>query len=290
MVTSHKCAKVAINKVQCRESKKIIFDFGANEGQNLQYFIKNSDLVIAVEPNPKLAKLINDRFSSEILDGNLVVENVALVDEKPSGLVDFYINKNVHVNSHLDKPAKPEKYLKISVMGVLPSDLVKKYLKSGDVLHYIKIDLEGYDAKVLSNLFRNKIYPNFISAEFQSVDVFAQLVLSGKYNAFKLGDKVKKTYDYTALVLVPSGRFGTDLPGEWLGIDSFFYFLAVNGDKGIDIHASLLDSPNILIGSKYSPKNPKYLFDRLIVIIFKNIFRFFEEQMRRILRFLRKCL
>lgn len=275
---------------------KIIFDFGANKGQNLDYFLKNSDLVVAVEPNPLLVQLINDRFSSEILNGNLVVENIALVDEETSGLVDFYINKNAHVNSSLDKPAKPEKYQTISVVSMLPSDLIKKYYKSGDVLHYIKIDLEGYDAKVLSELFSSKIYPNFVSVEFQAVDVFAQLVLSGKYDAFKLGDKMKKniTHDYEPLELSlgrqTSGRFGNDLPGEWLNIDSFFHFLALNGEKGIDIHASLLDVPNISIGSKYSPISSKHLFNRLKINILKIIFNFFEEQSRRVSRYLKKCL
>jgi FkbM family methyltransferase len=253
-------------------------------------------MLLAVEPNPDLAQWINDRFSSEVFNGKLAVENVALVDKRPSGLVDFYINKNFDVNSSLNKPAKPGKHQKVSVIGMLPSDLVKKYCKQGDELHYIKIDLEGYDAKVLSELFRNKIYPNFISAEFQCVDVFAQFVLSGKYNAFKLGDRVTKNKIYgnkpseLSLGFATSGRFGIDLPTEWLDADSFFYFLALNGEKGIDIHASLMDLPNISIGSKYSSLNSKYLFNVLKIRIIKNISRFVEEQRRRIIRFLRKSL
>jgi len=75
---------------------RIIFDLGANKGQNLDYFLTNSELVVANEPNPDLCKLIHSRFSSEISDGKLFVENVCLVDRNLSGsFVNFYINKKV---------------------------------------------------------------------------------------------------------------------------------------------------------------------------------------------------
>ena len=33
---------------------KIIFDFGANQGQNLNYFLEKADIVIACEANSNL--------------------------------------------------------------------------------------------------------------------------------------------------------------------------------------------------------------------------------------------
>ena len=31
---------------------KVIFDIGANEGQNIDYFLDKADIVIAIEANP----------------------------------------------------------------------------------------------------------------------------------------------------------------------------------------------------------------------------------------------
>ena len=45
---------------------KIIFDFGANKGQNIEYFLKHADLVVSVEANPRLCELINTRYQTEI--------------------------------------------------------------------------------------------------------------------------------------------------------------------------------------------------------------------------------
>ena len=128
-------------------------------------------------------------------------------------------------------------------------------------MHYIKIDLEGYDTKILNDLFSNHIYPDYISAEFQSIDVFAQLITSDKYKAFKLGDKVKNNgiYDHklklSGVMDKNSGRFGNDIPGDWLNMDSFFYYLAARGPKGIGIHATLLNRPNLSINPEYQSIN-----------------------------------
>ena len=109
---------------------KLIFDFGANNGQNLAYFIEKSDLVVAVEPNPMCVELINKKFFQEILDGRLVVENIVLVDSyTASGLVNFYINKKAHTNSTVIQPKKSENYETIRLLSMTAHDMIKKYLK-----------------------------------------------------------------------------------------------------------------------------------------------------------------
>ena len=44
--------------------KKIIYDFGANNGDDIPYYLMKADEVIAVEANPKLCDVIKNRFSS----------------------------------------------------------------------------------------------------------------------------------------------------------------------------------------------------------------------------------
>ena len=38
--------------------KKVIYDFGASDGRNIPYYLLKSDLVIAVEANPKNCEVI----------------------------------------------------------------------------------------------------------------------------------------------------------------------------------------------------------------------------------------
>ena len=46
--------------------KKIIYDFGASDGKNIPYYLLKSDLIVAVEANPKSSKilLISDNRSA----------------------------------------------------------------------------------------------------------------------------------------------------------------------------------------------------------------------------------
>ena len=46
--------------------KKIIYDFGASEGENIPYYLLKSDLIIAVEANQKSCEIIKQRFYKEI--------------------------------------------------------------------------------------------------------------------------------------------------------------------------------------------------------------------------------
>ena len=54
--------------------KKIIYDVGSNNGDDIPYYLLKSDLVIAIEANPKLCNLINERFNKEISQVNITVK------------------------------------------------------------------------------------------------------------------------------------------------------------------------------------------------------------------------
>ena len=58
----------------------IIYDFGSNNGynNNIPYYLKKADIVVAVEANPSLCQHIANRFSPVINDGRLFVENCVL--------------------------------------------------------------------------------------------------------------------------------------------------------------------------------------------------------------------
>jgi hypothetical protein len=108
--------------------RRIIYDLGANNGDDIPYYLLKSDLVVAVEANPGLCGLMNVRFRTEVLDGRLVVENCVITAEDGGGSVDFYIHKSKHVLSRLPAPlpGNAAKFDKV----VLPSKCVSEILKT----------------------------------------------------------------------------------------------------------------------------------------------------------------
>jgi hypothetical protein len=77
---------------------KIIYDLGANDGNNIPYYLLKADTVIAVEANPTLTAKINVDFSKEIAARRLFVVNAVLVDTEADADVNFYLHKFAKIN------------------------------------------------------------------------------------------------------------------------------------------------------------------------------------------------
>lgn len=239
----------------CPSSRKIIYDFGANNGDDLPYYLKKADLVVAVEANPTLCRQIEERFSAEIQEGRLRVENCVVVDQGNDPEVYFYVHKRHHVLGQFPEPDE-------SVIGDynkvrLPAQPVMEILRKYGLPYYIKIDIEHYDEVILRELFRNGIKPAFISSEASSIQVFALLAGRGDYAAFKLvdGATVGKKYKNHPISVggrremysFPShsaGPFGDDIPGPWMTGDDLFRLLAAKKLGWKDIHATNLVQPD----------------------------------------------
>jgi hypothetical protein len=56
----------------------IIYDFGANNGDDIPYYLMKADIVVAVEANPALCRSIETRFNNAIRSRQLFVENCVL--------------------------------------------------------------------------------------------------------------------------------------------------------------------------------------------------------------------
>lgn len=243
--------------------KKIIYDLGANNGDNISYYLLKSDLVIAVEANPLLCDQIKSRFSQEIAEKRLIVENCVIDVSSSSENVPFFIHKYNHVWSQFLSPAP-------SLMSdfekvYLPSQNIIKLIQSYGSPYYIKIDLEYYDKIILKHLFVNNIFPPYISAESHSIDIFCLFVTFG-YESFKLvdGNLVETKYKNHSITTNngweiysfpyhSAGPFGNDINGDWMTKDNFSRLLLFAGLGWKDIHASNIDLPNYT----YSP-SPKF--------------------------------
>jgi FkbM family methyltransferase len=236
-------------------SRKIIYDFGANNGDDIPYYLKKADLVIAVEANPSLCRSIEERFAADIEADRLRIENCVVVAEGEAPDAQFYLHKRHHVLGQFPQPEP-------SVLAdydrvTLPAQPVMRILERHGEPHYIKLDIEGYDEVILKELLRRDVRPAFLSAEFSSIRVFALLAGLGDYTAFKLveGKTVAERYRSHSIVVGgsnetysfpphSSGPFGEDLDGEWLNADDLFPLLASKGSGWRDIHATSLIQPD----------------------------------------------
>jgi len=231
----------------------VIYDFGMNNGDDVEYYLMKGARVVGVEANRSLCELVERRFADAIERGKLIVLNVALSDQESSELIPFYVHRTNHVLSQLQRPSEAtlDQFDEVKVECRTPTSIVREF---GDPA-YIKIDIEGADLAVLEDLSAAGILPPEISAESHSVAIFARLVANG-YRSFNLvdGPSVGKMYG-RATIETPDGRkpyrfkahsagpFGDDIRTPWEDPDTFFYTLAAAGLGWKDIHASRVIAP-----------------------------------------------
>jgi len=242
-------------------NRKIIYDFGSHNGDDIPYYLLKSDLVVAVEANPGLCLIINSRFKNEILAGRLIVENCVLdvTDSCEGGVAPFFIHKSNDVLSQFPKPNNLNEFRQIYIESKNVIGIIQKYGNP----HYIKIDIEHYDQIILKALFENHIFPNYISAESHTIDVFSSMLTLGKYRSFKLvdGSSVSTKYNNYAIGTTngsinysfpfhSAGPFGNDVSGPWMTPENFFKLLAFSGLGWKDIHASNVEQADL----NYSPQ------------------------------------
>jgi FkbM family methyltransferase len=172
--------------------KKVIYDIGANNGDDIPYYLQKADMVVALEANPDLCKQLRERFLESIECGRLVVENCVVTSRHGAISVPFYINKHSHVLSQFPKPAKPEDFEEV----ILPAKTIASLIAEYGLPYYVKIDAEHYDHVLLRALFRAGIRPSFLSAESHDIKVFLLMASVGRYNAYKIVDGSSVAYVY----------------------------------------------------------------------------------------------
>jgi FkbM family methyltransferase len=267
--------------------KRIIYDIGSNNGDDIPYYLNKADRVIAVEANPLLCSQIKKRFQSEIDMERLIIENSVLVSKEYfAESVDFYIHSNEDVLSQFLPPKNLDMYRKVKLPAITVSDLIRNYGEP----YYIKIDVEHYDELILNDFFDNNVKPPFISCESHSSKIFSLLVTKGGYDAFKLvdGESVPTKFAkhriftnnsaiYFSFPRHSAGPFGDDIPGDWMTADNFFSYLAFEGLGWKDIHATNIYKPNPLMVVTVE----SYL-DRLLVIRLK---KFLPDWLKKLIKF-----
>ena len=252
---------------QFQKDRRVIYDFGSNNGDDIPYYLKKADLVVAVEANPALCNQIRSRFKIEISSGKLVVENCVLITSNTETEVPFFIHRTEHVLSQFLTPINRQDFEEVILPAKSVIDIVNKY----GIPYYIKIDIEHYDDQILRSLFDNNIRPPFISAESHTIEIFTLLVSLGGYQSFNLvdGKSVSTQYKDCRIKVIggdeiysfPShsaGPFGEDLHSNWMTANNFFRFLAYEKLGWKDIHATtqiIPDKANMPLFAFYCKKH-----------------------------------
>ncbi len=234
--------------------KTVIFDFGANKGQNLEYYLKKADIVVAVEAIPQMCENIIKKFKAEISSDKLIVINAAIVaDNFFDKEIEFYVNNNHPELSRSYAPLQVDfNWTKILVPTINCADVVQKYISQGFHPLYCKFDIEGADLAGVKSLLGAGIVPDFISAELHDYRVLTELVNSGSYQCFRievagyaanryknksiinLDNEVEK-YRFTN---ISAGPFGLDLKDKWYGGKAILQSVSLGGFGAKDLHCS----------------------------------------------------
>ena len=243
--------------------KSVIFDFGANIGQNITYFLDRSYYVVCVEANPLLCEKIKIDYKNFIEEGRLYVENFAISNLDNNSEI-FYVHKKKNTHSQLDRPLiNVNEFYKINVKVLKSSNFINNYLKKLDLekAYYIKIDIEHLDHVVLKDILDNAIKFDYISCEVHSSFVLQILILSN-LNLFKVvNGKDVKNFSYINnenlqlnFLHHSSGAFGNDIVQKWINKSSLITFFVNHGFGWVDVCCSRLNEKNIDTELKYDVK------------------------------------
>jgi FkbM family methyltransferase len=235
--------------------RKFIIDFGANRGQNLEYFLKRADLVIAVEANPILCEFIEKEFADYVAGGKLIVENCAVSEKDSIGGLAFYIHKTRdYLSTSINQELNPN-YKKISIKGKTPGTIIQEHTKPADSFLYAKFDLEGFDSTALNTMVGQGYVSDFISIEAHTVDCLVAILNIREVKGLKLLEGIDIVKNYSSVDILTlnktiekfsfkqhsSGPFGDDIAGEWMDKRIFIDYFLLKRFGWKDIHATTLE-------------------------------------------------
>jgi len=208
-----------------------IVDVGMNDGKDSDYYAKRGFKVIAFEANPTLTREADQKFQTS--RAPVEVRNRAISDE--DGTLTFYVNRFNHAWSSLD-PFLGERREGAEQIDVSSCNLTEELADVCDRIHYVKIDIEGYDLVALKQVLKLPALPKYLSVENGGRVMLKELHEAG-YTRFKFSNQMYvpgqsvpansqhgHVIEHTFL-RSSSGMFGEDLLGGWFDYDQI---VAVN--------------------------------------------------------------
>ena len=233
---------------------RTFYDFGANTGLNIPYYLLKAEKTIAVEANVALAKAMEDKFAPEVASGQLIVVNraVTTIEGAASGRAPFFAYRGEketgHVWSSLERPTKRRAdFVEVDVQLTHPEELFATYGEP----YFVKIDIEHHDFAVLRDMLSRRRPPPYLSVEAHDARVLGLLLLEEEFTGFKIVRGKHVSEDFSHLLISTNegprrfsfphhsaGPFGDDIPGPWLDRSTLIQHYGHLGPGWLDIHAT----------------------------------------------------
>lgn len=199
-----------------------VIDVGMNDGKDSEYYARRGFKVIAYEANPEVIERAGEKLAPH--GDRIEVRNRAIAHE--AGELTFYVNKFNDAWSSLNQTigSRRSGSSEIRVQTVqLQTDL----RPICEAIHFVKIDIEGYDEVALRQVLELPVLPTYLSVENGSRSMIERMGAAG-YTGFKFSNQL-----YVPAQRIPadskhgraiehsflrssSGLFGEDLQGRWL--------------------------------------------------------------------------
>jgi FkbM family methyltransferase len=223
------------------KSQPTIFDIGAHNGDDTEFYLGKGFDVVAVEANPHLVRVLAERFPAAIKEKRLAVVERAIV-RGPEKEIPFYINVDKDDWSSVRQSWAVKDGMAVETVRVRTVRLAELFRKFG-VPHFLKVDIEGGDEDVARSLSDVPVLPEFVSFEMHNPIILAILATAG-YTEFQLVnqwfngfitplDESREGTNYWpeagGFGSFHSGLFGRDLPSdEWLSLEETMALFVAN--------------------------------------------------------------
>ncbi len=190
-------------------NNSLIFDIGANIGEYTKVFHRFGR-VIAIEPQSYLAKLLRQRFYK---NNNITIIQKGVAEKE--GIEKILINSgNRGISSFRKDDTYQNKFVgeKADASSEIEMTTLDNLIKDYGLPEFIKIDVEGYESKVLKGL-HSKV--KLISFEF-GTDFLEDLK-----QCIDLITKIDKNYSFNLLL---AGKFSFEL-NKWVNKEKLMKFI-----------------------------------------------------------------
>lgn len=207
-----------------RPQPDLIFDLGANHGEDTEFYLAKGFRVVAVEANPIIHASLAARLAAPIAAGRLVLLNLGIW-EAP-GTLTFYANDDNDHWSSFDAAYGTRQGTRYRTIPV-PCRTMPELVAGHGLPHYMKIDIEGADRFVVAQLGALPGLPDYVSVEEYGVAAMDGLAAAGfgRFQCLPQNDKSwavppdparEGRFAPRVSTGKDSGLFGAELPGPWL--------------------------------------------------------------------------
>lgn len=167
----------------------LIFDIGANNGDDTAHYVSRGFKVVAVEAAPSWAEHLAERFHGEIATGKVELVHAAIARDE--GTVVFHVSEaNRGVWSSFD-PARASRENVNAREVQVPARTLHNLMREFGVPFYMKIDIEGFDRICIDAIDPDNA-PEYVSFEASEGEIADLYALHEKgYHRFRLIDQTR---------------------------------------------------------------------------------------------------